>query len=79
MFFFHYATKSLEIPGHVNTLQEWDLQDLSNGVLQVWPISKSLVGKPKKQICSRLATTDHGGQKNHDEKTTMVLFRNVFY
>jgi hypothetical protein len=39
-----------------------------------------LVGKPKKkQICSHLTTANEGGQKNRNGKTTVVLFRNVFY
>jgi hypothetical protein len=43
-------------------------------------IPKILVGKPKKnQICSRLTTADQGGQKNRNEKTTKILFCNVFY
>ena len=40
---------------------------------------KILVGKPKKQICSCLTTAIQGGQKNHNEKMTAVLFRNVVY
>jgi len=39
---------------------------------------KIAVGKPKKQICSRLVTADHGGQKNCNGKMTAVLFYHVF-
>ena len=37
------------------------------------------VGKLKKQICSRLAPANWGGQKNHNGKTNAVFFRIIFY
>jgi hypothetical protein len=44
-------------------------------VYQKFPIFlKKLVGKPGKQICSRLVIADHGGQKNRNGKTIVVLF-----
>ena len=35
--------------------------------------------KPNKQICSCLVTTDQGGQKKPNGKTTAVVFYHVFY
>ena len=35
--------------------------------------------KTKKQISSCLVTADHGGQKNRNRKTNVVLFYHVFY
>ena len=40
---------------------------------------KISIGKPKKTICNRLVIADHGGQKNHNEKATTVLFYHVLY
>jgi hypothetical protein len=42
-------------------------------------LPKILVGKPKKQICSRITTIDQGGKKNCNGKTTAVFFCNVFF
>ena len=36
------------------------------------------VGKPKKQIYIRLVIAYQGGQKNHNEKTSAILFLPCF-
>ena len=65
-------------------------QDLSNGILQavslvynkhtlVSKMSKVLVGKPNKQICTCLATALEDDQTNCNGKTTVMPFRIVFY
>jgi hypothetical protein len=41
-------------------------------------ILKISVGKRKKQICIRLMTANHGGQKNRNEKKTAVPFLPCF-
>ena len=42
-------------------------------------IPKILVGKPKKQISSRLAIAEQAGRKNRNGKAIAVLFCNVFF
>ena len=41
-------------------------------------IPKTLIGKLRNKY-SRLTIACHDGQKNRNEKTTAVFFRNVFY
>ena len=53
-------------------------KDLFNGILQAPNYLKcQLVGQGK-QICSCLATVEHGGQKNRNGKTTAVSFLAMF-
>ena len=49
-------------------------QDLSNGILLAPKYLKCQLVSQEKQICNYLATAENGGQKNHNEKTTTILF-----
>ena len=41
------------------------------------PTKQIAAAKQKTKICRRLVTADQDGQKNRNEKTIVVLFRNV--
>ena len=51
----------------------------SNGILRAPKYLKCQLVCLEKQIYSCLATAEHGGQKNRNEKTNAVLFRHVVY
>ena len=58
---------------------ERHFQNLSNIILQAPEYLKFQLVSQEKQICSCLATVEHGGQKNRNGKTTAVLFLHIFY
>ena len=58
---------------------EMYFQDLSHGTLRAPKYLKCQLVSQEKQICSCLATAEHGGQKNRNGRTTTFLFRHVFY
>ena len=77
-FFFCLTTAILKFWGHVTHHWKGILKTFSNGILKAPNFLEIQLVDPKKQICSRLTSAYHGGQKNRNGQTTAILFYHVF-
>jgi hypothetical protein len=74
-YFDHPDLQSLNECIFVFWFTKWKLKNLGDfNITSPPPNFKIAIGKPNKQICSRLVTADQGGQKNHNGKTTTIFF-----
>ena len=77
LFLFCFASPILTFLGYV--IHRWkDIFRPFQRYITSLQIPKIPVGKPSKQICSHLTTTNQGGQKNRDGHTTAILFCDIF-
>ena len=77
-FYFSFYDCKFKCFGACDISLERYLQKLSNGILQAPKYLKCPLVSQEKQICSCLAAAKHGGQKNRNGKTNVVLFSPCF-